>query len=411
MKKIIGFLTLLILVSCNGSGLNNRNEPKEKGAYSVDKTDIRRVVSEYLSDNSSQRSVLPVNPILSIDSIVSVKHGIRNAPDLYIPTTPLYFVRLQDGSTIVVAGDKRAEPIRAHLRKISFSFSDGRLNNQNDIPDPIKFILGVCSASLVDEVNSQQTTNPHWNGINVRASHSTDYVQPSKCLVSWGQGKPLNRESPASTGRYSSGGHASAGCVTIALAQAITLFRENFGVFKGYSLETSWAQLKKRPFNWSFTDENEIKDISYIIKTIAENIEISYNSDGSAGTSMRKGIDFLGRYLGGMYGYDEEWDQVESNMRSNSKGITILSGNEKSSGWLWNVLGIDMPRTSGHAMLLDGFKNVDGRTLFYVNFGWGGTGNGYILYGDKSWRDDALAKYGLRMKVYNFHLDTDYDDF
>ena len=70
-----------------------------------------------------------------------------------------------------------------------------------------------------------------------------------------------------------------------------------------------------------------------------------------------------------------------------------------------------MPSLTGHCMLLDGYKKVNGRTLFYINFGWNGGGNGYYLYDDKTWNEDAPKEYRLNMSVFNFHLDTDFDDF
>ena len=62
-------------------------------------------------------------------------------------------------------------------------------------------------------------------------------------------------------------------------------------------------------------------------------------------------------------------------------------------------------------MLLDGYKIMNGQTLYYINFGWNGSANGYYLYDDKTWKEDSPKQYDLMMKVYNFHIDTDYDDF
>ncbi|GJG29612.1 hypothetical protein PRBRB14_04910 [Hallella multisaccharivorax DSM 17128] len=49
--------------------------------------------------------------------------------------------------------------------------------------------------------------------------------------------------------------------------------------------------------------------------------------------------------------------------------------------------------------------------MYYINFGWDGCYNGYYLYDDKTWSDDTYKEYEMLMKVYNFHIDTDYDDF
>ena len=98
-------------------------------------------------------------------------------------------------------------------------------------------------------------------------------------------------------------------------------------------------------------------------------------------------------------------------MKDNPCGISFLSGNPKSNGWIWKRLGMDKPSQTEHCMLLDGYKKVNGRTLFYINLGWNGEGNGYYLYDNKIWNDNAPKEYNLNMSVYNFHLDTDFDDF
>ena len=181
-------------------------------------------------------------------------------------------------------------------------------------------------------------------------------------------------------------------------------------MFKGYELKTSWSKLRTNEYGFLFTGQNEKDDISNIVKKIAENIGVSYNKDGSAGADTKDAVRFLDDYLGGMFSYDTDWSNISNNMKRNSYGISFLSGKKRSNGWLWKKLGINIP-SSGHCMLLDGYKIKNGQTLYYINFGWDGFGNGYFLYDDKTWHEEAQSQYDLRMKVYNFHIDTDYDDF
>ena len=194
------------------------------------------------------------------------------------------------------------------------------------------------------------------------------------------------------------------------MAQALTVLKSDFGVFKGYTLKTSWRQLKSRArWDW-FYNQDERTDISNVIKKIAENIGTSYHKNGFAGTDTEDAVKFLGSYLGGQFSFDTKWDNTKSNMKNNAYGLSIFSGHPKSKGWLWKRFGIDMPSTTGHCMLLDGYKTSNGTTLYYINFGWDGCYNGYYLYDDKT-SDDTYKEYEMLMKVYNFHIDTDYDDF
>lgn len=418
MKKVsLYLLTFILLFSCNKEEVNdkyisNENLPSiNDGSFKVRGEDIKKAINAFLFEPINTRSNSNVYQIVSIDSLRTDFSITRSVPEIAFPHNLLYFVTLADSSTIIVAGDKRAEPVYAHFNNLNLKFSKGKLIEQNKIPESFLFMIGAAAISILDEINTNTSINNNWNLHKTRNSDNEAFIQPSKCAVKWGQGYPFNLKSPISNGEYNNHGRAVAGCVTIAVAQALTVLRENFTVFKGYELKTSWNELKKKKYNRYFYEENEIEDISNIIKRIAENIGISYDKDGSAGTKTEKGIYFLSEYLGGMYSYDQNWNNIEKNMKNNSCGISFLSGNERSNGWVWKVLGIKMPKLSGHAMLLDGFMKKNGKTLFYVNFGWGGVGDGYYLYNNKTWNEDALRKYSLLMKVHNFHIDTDYDDF
>ena len=409
MKKIIILLiSLVFLFSCSEEEKTTTASKK----FNVDKKDIEMVVNDFTAKTTRGGSL----QIVSVDSLSNQEQTTRGIQSTNFPQNLLYFVKLSDNSTVIVAGDKRAEPVYAHISNIELKFSNGRLLNQNEVPESFKYMLGVSAASIMNSVNSNSEANPNWTANATRATEDADYIQPSKCKVTWGQGYPFNLQSPSivkpiTKEPLGDRGKSYAGCVTIATAQALTVFYEDFRIFKGYRLKTSWKTLKKRISRDYFYDQDEIDDISNIVKRIAENIGISYNNDGTAGTDTKNAIKFLDRYLGGAYGHDSDWGKTESNMRDNPCGISFLSGYPQSNGWLWKKLGMDVQSLTGHCMLLDGYKKVNGRTLFYINFGWNGGGNGYYLYDDKTWNEGAPDEYRFRMNVYNFHLDTDFDDF
>lgn len=411
MKKIIFLLiSLVFLFSCNEE---EKTAIAVNNEFCVNKRDIEKVVNDFTTKTTRGGSL----QIVSVDSLSNQEQTTRGIESTNFPQNLLYFVKLSDNSTVIVAGDKRAEPVYAHISNIELKFSNGRLLNQNEVPESFKYMLGVSAASIMNSVSSNSEANPNWTANTTRTTEDADYIQPSKCKVEWGQGSPFNLQSPfiitpVSMEPLGDHGRFYAGCVTIATAQALTVFYEDFRIFKGYRLKTSWKVLKKRKWYSNFYNQDEIEDISNIVKRIAENIKIEYNSkNGGAGTDTKNAIKFLDHYLGGAYGHDSDWGKIESNMKDNPCGISFLSGNPQSHGWLWKKLGIDMPSLTGHCMLLDGYKKVNGRTLFYINFGWNGGGNGYYLYDDKTWNEGAPKEYRLNMSVYNFHLDTDFDDF
>ncbi|MBO4598926.1 MAG: C10 family peptidase [Bacteroidaceae bacterium] len=401
MKKIIILLTSLVLLfSCSEDEKTTTTDNK----FHVDKKDIELVVNDFTSKTVRSSSL----QIVSVDSLSNQEQTTRGEQNTNAPQTLLYFVKLSDNSTVIVAGDKRAEPVCAHISNLELKFGNGKLLNQNEVPESFKYMLGVSAASVMNCASNESEVNPNWTANSTRATEDADYIQPSKCKVAWGQGNPFNLQSPASTGDKSSEGKALAGSTTIAAAQALTVLCEDFHIFKGYALKTSWGVLKTRN---SFYNQDEIKDISNIVKRIADNIDTSYNKNGTADANTRNAILFLNKDLGGAYGHDSDWEKVESNMKDNPCGISFLSAVPQSNGRIWNIMGIDKPSQTEHCMLLDGYKKANGRTLFYINFGWNGEGNGYFLYDDKTWNEGAPKEYCIHMNVYNFHLDTDFDNF
>ncbi|MBQ3875682.1 MAG: hypothetical protein II728_09925, partial [Bacteroidaceae bacterium] len=102
MKKIIILLiSLVFLFSCN----EEEKTTTASNKFNVDKKDIKMVVNDFTAKTSKDGL-----QIVCIDSILNHEHTTRGG----ITNTPqnlLYFVKLSDNSIVVVAGDKRAEPV------------------------------------------------------------------------------------------------------------------------------------------------------------------------------------------------------------------------------------------------------------------------------------------------------------
>lgn len=416
MKRLVlTLIVVLLLLSCTKdkepSQYITNSTSVHTEDFKVTEQDIEKVTNNFFDINTQLRANSNTNKILSIDSIKGNETGIRDFMSFNIkyPKNIFYVVNMLDGSTLLVSGDRRATPIYSYIPNTKLKVKDGKLLEQDKLPDNFRFMLGYMSSLVLSEINSADKINSGWK---LEKSSNNKVICKPKIPVIWNQGYPLNFKSPPSNGLYNSKGRAAAGCVTIAVAQALSLYADDFNIFKGYELKTSWHRLIQNRTNFDFHNQDEIDDISNIIKIIAEHIDIHYNSDGSAGAHTIDGIDFLGKYINGSCSYDTNWSNIKDNMQYNSKGISIFAGNPQSKGWLWNVLGIDMPSLSGHCMLLDGFLEKDGKTLFYVNFGWGYGYNGYYFCGDnKSWDSNSPDKYVHFLEIYNFHLDTDFDDF
>ena len=411
MKKFILFSACLFLLSACNNDKPDTPEIQENPIFKVSMQDIQKAVRDALDNPINGMPNFDVPVIDAIDSIQADYRPAQSTEKTHYRKTLLYFVKLVKGPTVMVGADKRAEPIYGILPNADLKFGKGKLLAQDQLQAPCRLMIGAAAASALCAVETTTTPNPRWALLQTEKGRNMAGWQMTKCPVVWGQGYPLNLLSPSSEGPYADRGKAAAGSVPVALAQTLTVFKKDFSVFYGYNLKTSWAKLRNRTSNTSFTAGDEQNDIAVIVNYIGISIGQVYNKDGSATATLRRGLDFLSDYLGRSLGYDQNWNNVSRNMKTNSHGITLLSVGEQNNDALWKRLGIERPKSSEICLLLDGFEQKNGATLFYVNSGCGEKANGYYLYDDKIWQEVARSPYSLNMKVYNLYTTTDYDEF
>lgn len=224
MRKLLLLLSLALLFSCNEEECSQKqiSPTINENNFSVGKNDIEKVVNGYLYEPNT-RSPNNTYRIISIDSINAQDIITRGAMGIKESKNLLYFVKISDGSTVVVAGDKQAEPVYAHFNNLDLKFNNGKLIEQEKIPESFLFMIGVSATSVLNRIDTEVSINSHWNLSETRSSENYGDIVPSKCFVAWGQGNPFNLKSPASNGKYADNGQAAAGCVPIAVAQALKI--------------------------------------------------------------------------------------------------------------------------------------------------------------------------------------------
>ena len=173
MKKIIiPLISLVFLFSCN----EEEKTTTASNKFNVDKKDIEMVVNDFTAKTSKDGL-----QIVSIDSILNHEHTTRGG-STNTPQNLLYFVKLSDNSTVIVAGDKRAEPVYAHINNLELKFGNGKLLNQNEVPESFRYMLGVSAASIINSISSNSEVNPNWTANSTRTSEDSENTQPSLSL-------------------------------------------------------------------------------------------------------------------------------------------------------------------------------------------------------------------------------------
>ena len=124
MKKLFLLLSVIALASCSSDEVDNCKLQQSVSAanYKVDAKDIKMVIADYFSLFGTRSGGSDYN-VLHIDTIGKfASAATRSSKE---DTDPLlYAVKISDGSTIIVGGDKRAESIYARFNNVDLKIDE-----------------------------------------------------------------------------------------------------------------------------------------------------------------------------------------------------------------------------------------------------------------------------------------------
>ena len=284
----------------------------------------------------------------------------------------------KDNGFIIVSGDDKAAPVLGYCDEGSFDV--------NDIPDGMRYWL-ECYAEQMQYLRS----HPQSGGVAPR-SELTSSVKPLLTTL-WNQNEPYYNFCPS----YSNG-HAVTGCVATATAQIMNYYQWPVQGTGSHSytcnVNGEGNQTLSANFNTTYDWDNMLDDYSNGYSTAQGNAvatlmyhigvasEMNYGSSSGTGTyDMMEALRTYFGYNKGMKLHKRgntpiaQWDSLLMNELDNSHPV-IYSGFTPAGG--------------GHAFVLDGY-NADG--YYHINWGWGGTSNGYFLITALNPRDQGIGSF------------------
>lgn len=241
----------------------------------------------------------------------------------------------------------------------------------------VKAIGGLVSSEVTREWNRLLQGGP-------KGRIEDTYVGPL-LSSSWNQTRPYNNWCPEDAGNED--GHALTGCVATATAQVMYYWKhpvqgrrshsymsQTYGEL-GVNYDTSfydWDNMRNSVTVWS--GQASVDAVAKLCYEVGVIMDMSYSAASSGAyehsggmlkrRSAQQGLAEHFYYNPGMFadfkeGYtDAEWDTIISN-ELNAERPIIYTGSSS---------------TGGHAFVIDGY---DPEGLFHVNWGWGGSNNGY----------------------------------
>ncbi len=204
----------------------------------------------------------------------------------------------------------------------------------------------------------------------------------------WHQGEPFKHLCP-NRRRYIICGPndiAPCGCFPLAISKIFAHFESpSIFTYNGYTVD--WVELK-RISNPYFFSESAKQSAAHLLKGIGDFCGSWYFNQGTF-TFPKKAVSFMRRA-----GYPNAQitsysDDKVINMLLQSKPLLIygIPGKNIFSSHCWNIDGYRIKeqtittRTFEDGRLIDEYSTTIESEMIHCDFGWGGTGNGYFVFG------------------------------
>ena len=303
---------------------------------------------------------------------------------------------------VIVSADDLSFPV------LGYSFEG--LFDPDDTPPQLDFILSEYTGQILAVNNSNIaqdiSVKDEWSRLSAepgkfKGTNSWNKVGP---LLStrWNQNWPYNELCPADGG--GPGGHAYAGCVATAMAQVMKYWSNpEHGTgshgYNHYNYGYLFADFAATTYDWnnmpaSISESNTA--VATLLYHCGVSVEMNYgpsgsgaNLDGSHG-AMNALIDYfnydMDAYYAEKYQYEDSVWQIMLRNELES-GRPLIYG-----GW---------GDYSGHSWDLDGYEKVGDLYHYHMNWGWGGSYNGYYYLDDLT--PGSHDYYTGQEAIFNLH--------
>lgn len=331
MKK--AFLSFFIALACSLSGF----------AREVSEQYAREYVLDYISLQTTD------------------KYAIKSVSKV---NASYYIVNLAPQGWVMLAADDVVAPV------IGYSLS-GSLEEKN-IPANMRYVMSEFDEKIQEVILTEKTQHLYWMHPSASVTRAGDSKIDPLIQVNWNQSAPYNTYCPRQ--------EALVGCVAVAMSQAMSVQRYPSRP-KG---QVSYAHAlygamninfdNERAYNWDNimnpkTDSYD--ELARFLYHAGMSVQMDYGVDGSGIPS--NAVSRISQALMNHFSYPEGVNYYWLDRYDGDWKQLLLNELQAGRAVVYNA--IDSKARAGHSFNVDGY---DGNTLFHVNWGWGGYGNGYF---------------------------------
>ncbi|MCI5058361.1 MAG: thiol protease/hemagglutinin PrtT [Flavobacteriales bacterium] len=398
MKKSLKALFLLALLSINLVHASN-----------VPTSDVLKISENYYANVSPTRNTSFVGNIAL--TIFEKQSRSNNSPLFHV-------VNVNNDGFVVVAADNEVKPILGYSTNGQF--------DPNNIPVQLQDLINSWQEGIEREIKdaipaSTYTSNLWTQALQGSFSGSRSGSVAPLTTTTWNQWPRYNKFCP---------GGAPTGCVATAVAQIMKYHNHPPQGSGSHSYThpdygTLSANFGATSYDWSVmpnkltssSSQNEIDEVAKVNYHIGVSLDMDYGPNGSATYSYK-----VRNALKDHFNYKNSVSLKYRYSYSLSSWKNMLK-NELDNNRVVYHSGFCPDPAAGHAFVIDGYDTND---MFHVNWGWGGSYNGYFEINNLNpgstytWNQSQKAIIGIEpiqmtldLKLADetlYHRDTTYND-
>lgn len=278
-----------------------------------------------------------------------------------------YVVNFAPEGWALISADDAVTPLLGYSDKGRFSITE--------MPDNMRGWLDLKTREMAEYSELSNERCADWDhraiepkSVNSRASSKIEPI----IKVNWNQSAPYNKYCPSN-----SSGTAVVGCVAVAMAQAMSVAQypprpQGYHAYNSSVFGSVYCDYDKEPaYNWTniLSGANNYDEAARLLWHCGVSVSMEYSVGGS-GAMTGTVPTALNKYFS--YPSAVTYYSRESISDSDWKAMLL---NELENGRAVIYCGYPATGGAGHCFNLDGY---DGSGAYHVNWGWGGSGNGYF---------------------------------
>ena len=310
-----------------------------------------------------------------------------------VTEAPIYVFNYDGGGYVIVSGDDRTADILGFSKTGHIDADRLPVNMKNWLQGYATKIERLSASAVLPR---KATTRGGGTKANL----------PTKMKTDWGQDYPYNLHAPELAFSWKSKDtivYAATGCVATATSMVMNYYQYPEKLKKAIASYEGTCDI---PVSDTETGEvDTIRNVKWKTENIAAGTPIDWNhvtdnynrrstdvekeavsrlmQYSGCAAHMNYGFDGSGADIGDMliglkevFGYNDVYflNQFEYD---DEGWVDAVYYEMSKAGPL--VFGGDTPSGEGHEFVLDGYMAKDGKDYFYVNWGWNGEDNGYML--------------------------------